>query len=763
MKHLATLAIVALLSLWGATAGLAQMTLATGGDQPRPETEISLPTPLTEDAINALVSRLSESEVRALLLDQLNANAAPDEPEAPQTTLAEFATRAATGGAGAVADAFARLPILWSSQRASFRQFNATYGWNGIGRFFGTLALGILAGFAVETLINALTRRRFAARLDAVNPQTLRDQLRFLFFRLVVDILGLIAFFIVARTVIVNLLPDRLLPLSEIIMLNMVVFPRIALAFGKFVLAPHKPAFRIVHTDDRTARRLYIQQGLLVALMGFSIAIVNFNDLNGVAMGTSRLGFWLNLSVHLYVVWIAWTNWEGLVTMARGNDPDVTPLEARMARLYPGFVIFVSVAMWVVVNILVGFGQFALLQQAPHYTTMFLLSLGPFFDTVLRGLVRHLTPPMTGEGPIAERAYVATKRSYTRIGRVIVFGLVILQIADVWGIEFRDLATAGVGAQFAAALFEIAFILAVGYLVWEIVSLWVNRKLAAEMTAMGVDLDSEELGAGEGGGAGESRLSTVLPLMLSVAKGAIIVIFALLALGNIGVDITPLLAGAGIIGLAIGFGAQKLVADIVSGIFFLVDDAFRTGEYVEVSGTMGTVENISIRSMQLRHHRGPVHTIPYGEIPQLTNYSRDWVIMKLKFTVPFDTDPNQVKKIFKKIGNEMIAEEAWKDDFLQPFKSQGVFDFDDVGMIIRGKFMAKPGKQFMARKEIYNRVKKAFEEAGIDFARREVRVAIPGLDKAGDLTEEQKAAVAGVGGDAAQQAVARAEDLAKGS
>ena len=155
--------------------------------------------------------------------------------------------------------------------------------------------------------------------------------------------------------------------------------------------------------------------------------------------------------------------------------------------------------------------------------------------------------------------------------------------------------------------------------------------------------------------------------------------------------------------------------------------------------------------MQLRHHRGPVHTIPYGEIPKITNYSRDWVIMKLKFTVPFNTDPNKVKKIFKKIGNEMINDEAWKDDFLQPFKSQGVFDFDDVGMIMRGKFMAKPGKQFMARKEIYNRVKAEFEAAGIDFARREVRVAIPGLEKAQDVTDEQKAIIAGVAGEVVAQ------------
>jgi small-conductance mechanosensitive channel len=231
----------------------------------------------------------------------------------------------------------------------------------------------------------------------------------------------------------------------------------------------------------------------------------------------------------------------------------------------------------------------------------------------------------------------------------------------------------------------------------------------------------------------------------------VITITALIALGNVGIDITPLLAGADVVGLAIGFGAQKLVADVVSGVFFLIDDAFRTGEYVEVEGTLGTVEKISRRSLQLRHHRGAVHTIPYGEIPKITNYSRDWVIMKLRFTVPFETDLNKVKKIFKQIGADMMQVPEFAADMLQPFKSQGVLDVDDVGIVIRGKFMAKPGKQFTLRKEIYGRVQKAFEANGIQFARKEVRVKVDGAEPGRELTEDQKQAIAAAASDAAEK------------
>ena len=187
----------------------------------------------------------------------------------------------------------------------------------------------------------------------------------------------------------------------------------------------------------------------------------------------------------------------------------------------------------------------------------------------------------------------------------------------------------------------------------------------------------------------------------------------------------PLLAGAGVVGIAIGFGAQTLVRDIVSGVFFLLDDAFRLGEYIEVGEIRGTVENISIRSLRLRHHRGALHTVPFGEIQHLTNHSRDWVIMKLQFRVPYDTDLQKVKKIFKKIGAEMAADPVMGPNLLDPPKSQGVLEMDDSAMIIRAKFMAKPGEQFVIRRELYQRVQKEFEAAGIEFARRQVSVYVP--------------------------------------
>ncbi|MEM9577957.1 MAG: mechanosensitive ion channel family protein [Pseudomonadota bacterium] len=713
------------------------------------ENEVALPEPLTPQAVQSLVAQLSDTEVRQLLLQRLESVAVQESASRDGASLIEALTAIFQGLYTPVIVAIQRLPILFSSQVESIGNFANKLGNDGLLRLFGGMALAIALGLAVERTINYFARDWQMGRKEQ-QSDSLAATLGFLSRRLFVEVVGLVAFVIVMVLTIRLLLSGTELAIARYFLTVLVFLPRVAAAFSRFMLAPNKPEVRIINADDYWARWLHRRQVALSVLICFSGFIITFNSLNGVPMGQTRLGFWLNASVHFAVAYISYRSRHALVGMMRGRDPDITRMDEVIARAYPWFCMAVALFTWMIVNVVASFENFALLQRSPHYVTLFLLIMAPVLDTIVRGTVRHVVPPMLGEGRIAEQAYYATKRSYIRIGRVLVTVVVLLLIANAWDIDLTNLAAAGVGTRIAAGLVEFLVVLAFGYLLWELVSLYINRKLAAEMTASGYDPENEEMGGGDGGGAGGSRLSTVLPLVLLTARIAIVAIFALLALGNIGIDTTPLLAGAGIAGLAIGFGAQKLVTDVVSGVFFLLDDAFRTGEYVEVDGTMGTVEKISIRSMQLRHHKGPVHTIPYGEIPKLTNYSRDWVIMKLKFTVPFDTDPNKVKKIFKKIGQEMLEHPDLGEDFLQPFKSQGVLEIDDVGMVIRGKFMAKPGKQFMIRKEIFNRVSAAFGENGIDFARREVRVAIPGIETKDELTDEDKASIAAAASQAAQ-------------
>jgi small-conductance mechanosensitive channel len=252
----------------------------------------------------------------------------------------------------------------------------------------------------------------------------------------------------------------------------------------------------------------------------------------------------------------------------------------------------------------------------------------------------------------------------------------------------------------------------------------------------------------EMGGEGGSRVGTLLHLLRKFLLVGLFTIFVLMALSAMGVDIKPLLAGAGIVGLAIGFGSQTLVKDIISGVFYLVDDAFRIGDYVDTGKVRGTVEHISVRSLRLRHSRGMVLTIPFSQLGAVTNFSRDYIIEKLEFRVSFATPIGKVKKIVKKIRNEIDEDETLRSKLLAPIKFQGVKALDDSAIIMRIKFKTRPGEQFIIRREIFIRLQKAFEESGLEFAHRQVIVRLPGDDGA-DAHAGQSAGQAGVQASAA--------------
>ncbi|MFY0616324.1 mechanosensitive ion channel family protein [Shimia sp.] len=288
-------------------------------------------------------------------------------------------------------------------------------------------------------------------------------------------------------------------------------------------------------------------------------------------------------------------------------------------------------------------------------------------------------------------------------------------------------------------ILDVVVIVFLGYIGFHTFRIWIDRRIREES---GEPETEAELGD-EGGGASASRLATLLPLFRNFILLVILVTIILIVLLELGVNVSPLFAGAGVVGLAVGFGAQSLVRDIFSGAFFLFDDAFRKGEYIDIGSVKGTVEKISVRSFQLRHHLGPLHTIPFGEIQYLTNYSRDWVIMKLKLRVTYDTDVERVRKLVKNLGVELLDDPVIGHNFIQPLKSQGVVEMQDSAMIIRVKFMTKPGDQWLVRKKVYHEIRELFAREGIKFAHREVTVRIADDVKEEGLTPKQREAVVG--------------------
>ncbi|AXI47154.1 hypothetical protein C1J03_14705 [Sulfitobacter sp. SK012] len=338
--------------------------------------------------------------------------------------------------------------------------------------------------------------------------------------------------------------------------------------------------------------------------------------------------------------------------------------------------------------------------------------------------VVEVTDPYETYRPIALRL--------VRFAAIISVGFVL---ALIWNLGvFENTETPTVMQRLFSVLLDSAAAILIADLVWT----WAKTAIDRRLNGYTPPVDGSAPGP-------EARMATLLPLLRVVLMVTLLSMVAMSILSSLGVNIAPILAGASVLGIAIGFGAQSLVKDVVSGIFFLIDDAFRVGEYVEVDQLRGTVEKISIRSLQIRHHRGAIHTLPFGELKSMTNYSRDWVIMKLEFRVPFDTDLKLVKKLIKQVGAELKANPDYGHSIIETLKSQGVRRMEEFNMVVGVKFMTRPGEQWLVRRDAYQSVRDIFDANGIRMAERNVKVEIAGD---GPLTDAERKAVSAAAHDA---------------
>jgi small-conductance mechanosensitive channel len=259
--------------------------------------------------------------------------------------------------------------------------------------------------------------------------------------------------------------------------------------------------------------------------------------------------------------------------------------------------------------------------------------------------------------------------------------------------------------RFILRLLGVATLALLTHVVWITVRTAIDQRLARIRPA-GPHYEPDE----------HARLLTLLPLLRVSAAVLLFVMLILSSLWALGIEITPVLAGAGVVGLAIGFGAQALVRDVIAGIFYLAEDAFRIGEYIEAGGnTKGTVERITLRTVALRHHNGPLHFVPYGALGTVRNTSRDWVIEKFNLPLPIDVDSEKVRKLIKKVGEEMMVDPEVGRLMMEPLKGK-LYRVDPGVKIFRCKFRTAPGRQFDVRAQAYKRIEAALNRMGVGFA-----------------------------------------------
>jgi small-conductance mechanosensitive channel len=259
--------------------------------------------------------------------------------------------------------------------------------------------------------------------------------------------------------------------------------------------------------------------------------------------------------------------------------------------------------------------------------------------------------------------------------------------------------------RFTLRLLGVATLALLTHVVWISIRTGIDQRLA-RIRPRGPHDEPDE----------NSRLLTLLPLLRVTAAVLLLVMLVVSSLWALGIEITPVLAGAGVVGLALGFGAQALVRDVIAGVFYLAEDAFRIGEYIEAGGnTKGTVERITLRTVALRHHNGPLHFVPYGALGTVRNTSRDWVVEKFNLPLPIDVDSEKVRKLIKKVGEEMMADPEIGRLMMEPLKAK-LYRVDPGVKIFRCKFRTAPGRQFDLRAQAYKRIEAALKKMEVGFA-----------------------------------------------
>jgi len=229
----------------------------------------------------------------------------------------------------------------------------------------------------------------------------------------------------------------------------------------------------------------------------------------------------------------------------------------------------------------------------------------------------------------------------------------------------------------------------------------------------------------------QKRAHTLSSVVRWVLRAVIFAVSAVMILGQFGVPIGPVIAAAGVIGLAVGFGAQNLVQDVISGFFFLLEDQIRVGDVVVLNDKGGLVERITLRMVILRDFSGSVHYVRNGKIDVVTNMTKEYSQYVFEIGVAYREDVDEVCNVIKALGDEMQKDPDFKDDILAPIEVVGLDKFADSAIIIKARFKTKPIKQWRVGREFNRRLKKKFDELNIEIPFPHVTL-YPGKDKRGD-------------------------------
>lgn len=531
-------------------------------------------------------------------------------------------------------------------------------------------------------------------------------RLPFVFGGLMLDLVPVAVFAAMGNALLATPLGDnsnaRLVILAIV---NAYVLSRIVMCIVRAFVAPHTPRLRLLQCDDYWARYIerWARRITAVAVFGFAAAEV------GVLFGLystahDMLIKLVGLVVHTLLIVVVVQSRHAVANRLRAprrKTGTLASLQNHLATRWHVIAIFYIVALWLVAAAEIRDGYTRLL----HFfvVTSATLIVARLAGIVLLGALDRALR-VKASTPAQFPAFEQRLSHYYPVVRLFVTGVLSavtgVVLLEVWGYSPVSWFSGGqLGAQLLSAVATSAVTILVAVVAWEAANAAIEGQIATLTRAAQT--------------ARAARLRTLLPMLRTALLGTIVIIAGLIVLSQIGVNIAPLLAGAGVLGVAIGFGSQKLVQDLITGLFLLLENTMQVGDIVSLGGLSGTVEYLSIRTIRLRALDGSLHIIPFSSVTTVTNQTRDFAYALVDLPIGLNEEPDRVGELLRAIVSDMRAEPRWKEIITAELDVMGVYAFTDTAWTMRVRIRCTPSQRWAVNREFNRRVKYCFDQNAV--------------------------------------------------
>jgi small-conductance mechanosensitive channel len=595
------------------------------------------------------------------------------------------------------------LPKLWSWLRSGFEsESQRAVLIEGAWKTALILALGLIALFATRWLL-----RRPRRTVEDRHKDTFALRIGYLAIRTLLDLLPVAAFAVVAYAALPVTEPSAT---ASAVALSLIF--AFVLAWGiqvvlRMVLAPKAGSLRLPPLGDESAAYLYVWGRrftrvvvygyfALVALSAFGLPAAVHDVL------LKLVGVVVTILLIVFILQNRRTVAAWLAAEPRNGSRVLHTLGRRLGDIWHIFAILYVIGSFLVWTLEVE-GGFAYLLRATVLTALIVVAA----MVLVFGLRKLLDRLFRIDADLRRRNPRLEERAnrYMPFVRSVVFGVVyaiaVLAIFQAWGVDVVGLLATRLGQTLVGRAVTIIVVLVTAVIVWELI----NGAIDRYMLRLAQNRRDGERGV---------RLRTLLPMLEKLILVTMVIVVSLIVLSEIGVNIGPLLAGAGVLGLAIGFGAQTLVKDVITGLFNIIEDSMAVGDIVTVANRTGTVEDLSMRSVVLRDYQGIQHTIPFSSITDVQNLTKDFAYSVMDFGVSYRENVDEVMAVILEVAAEFRKDEAFAANLLGDLEMWGLNELADSAVVIRTRFKCAPGSQWAIRREMNRRVKAAFDARGIE-------------------------------------------------